>query len=487
MHEQVPLMTEAVRDASFWEYLGMLLRVARVIDHLEHWMEACPCHFKAPDNSDPLYGNKAFRTRYSCPMAGRRAPELAAGCLDELVKNTFRQQHTELLTACSALTHEQRNKILRDFASGQARLEQFFVLKFAFWKSLPHKICLLGHFSEDVARAGLQEAADMFREHADSDQHHPLTRHVFQGAVAEDVQGFLEGRISRSDSNALMREAAACSFIACVERSIEARHALLKAKTAIMKRINPATFALAIRAHELYRRCFRDKGMLRDWESHVGRVKRCPKKGLPDVLVHVGFSQHPEVLRLIALGAVKIKIKAAATIVYHCDLGMQYNKQTRAARTLQQPKYRDNPDDAQKVRRHIANQEESDQDKRAAMLRVLMLEDFRTKCREGHLYSVRGVLQPTRLLRDALVPSVAAPEPRDAALQNFATPDPETEPGFEVMDVQPENPHIVCPAAAQTSVFLQAGKLFLRSSLVTDLCTAGSASGFLPCTHARGA
>ena len=225
--------------------------------------------------------------------------------------------------------------------------------------------------------------------------------------------------------------------VACVERSIEARRALLKAKTAIMKRINPATFALAIRAHELYRRCFRDKGMLRDWESHVGRVKRCPKKGLPDVLVHLGFSQHPEVLRLIALGAVKIKIKAAATIVYHCDLGTQYNKQTRAARTLQQPKYRDNPDDAQKVRRHIANQE-SDQDKRAAMLRVLMLED------EGHLYSVRGVLQPTRLLRDALVPSVAAPEPRDAALQNFATPDPETEPGFEVMDVQPENPHIVC-------------------------------------------
>ena len=200
---QVPLMTEAVRDASFWEYLGMLLRVARVIDRLEHWMEACPCHFKAPDNSDPLYGNKAFRTRYSCPMAGRRAPELAAGCLDELVKNTFRQQRTELLTACSALTHEQRNKILRDFASGQARLEQFFVLKFAFWKSLPHKICVLGHFSEDVARAGLQEAADMFREHADSDQHHPLTRPVFQGAVAEDVQGFLEGRISRSDSNAL--------------------------------------------------------------------------------------------------------------------------------------------------------------------------------------------------------------------------------------------------------------------------------------------
>ena len=173
--QDAALMSEALRDAVFWAYVCMLLRLSRVVDHLEHWFEACPCHYKTLDDTDPLHENKAFRTRYSCCMAGRRAPELSAGILDAIVEKTFGLQHAEILFTCSSLSDADQNKILKDFALGQARLEQFFQLKFSFWKTLPRKLCVLGHHSEDIARMGLKEAEAIFREHVGSEKHHPLT------------------------------------------------------------------------------------------------------------------------------------------------------------------------------------------------------------------------------------------------------------------------------------------------------------------------
>ena len=102
---------------------------------------------------------------------------------------------------------------------------------------------MLGHHSEDVARMGLQEAEEIFREHVASEKHHPLTLHFFQGPLKDDIADFIAGRCTRFDRPQLLREAAACGFISCVERSIEARHALLKAKTSVMKRLTPAAFS----------------------------------------------------------------------------------------------------------------------------------------------------------------------------------------------------------------------------------------------------
>ena len=70
-----------------------------------------------------------------------------------------------------------------------------------------------------------------------------------------------------------------------------------------MKRLTPASFSLALRAHELHRRCFADARLLQQWEDQVARVKVRPRTNLPHVLVHLGMSQHPEVLRLTALGS----------------------------------------------------------------------------------------------------------------------------------------------------------------------------------------
>ena len=64
---QVQAMTAAVQDVSWWAYLQMVLRLARAVDLIEHWLEACPCHYRKFNDNVLLSGNAVFRTRYSCP------------------------------------------------------------------------------------------------------------------------------------------------------------------------------------------------------------------------------------------------------------------------------------------------------------------------------------------------------------------------------------------------------------------------------------
>ncbi|OLP74229.1 hypothetical protein AK812_SmicGene46297, partial [Symbiodinium microadriaticum] len=421
-------MTKSVRDSSWWEYLRMILRLARVLDHLEHWLEACPCHFKQVLETS-LAGNRIFNTRYDCAMSGRRGPELAAGALDAILRDNFGTQRTQLLMACSSLQPEDADKICHDFSVGQAKLEQFLVLKFSFWGALPHKLCVLGHHDEAEARAGLKAAKDMFEEHPSSDQHHALTEHFFRGPLAGDIDAFIERRLARSDSQGFLCEAAACAFVSCVERSIEARHALLKAKTELMKRISPATFSLAIRSHEFYRRCLNNAEMLSEWQKHVLRLKKTSRHGYPYVIDMLGFAQHPEIHRSRGLFH-RVRLRDAAHVIYHCDLETQYDRQALAGSTMQQPAYRDNPDSAAKLRKLVSSQS-TDEDKHRAMLRVVMHEHFHHKCQEGAIYSLTGHVPAPRLLQDALVPKPKprAPEARQevvhpqADAQMFQEPD----------------------------------------------------------------
>ena len=301
------------------------------------------------------------------------------------------------------------------------------MIKFSFWQTLPHKVLVLGHHSDAEARKGLQDAQAMFDMHENSDKHHPLTLHFFQGSLAADVQRFLAGEIKRQDSFALMQEAAACAFVPAVERSIEARHALLKAKTAVMKRARPATFSLALRSHELHRRCFQNQELLVQWENHVQSLKSVPKTGLPVLLHRVGFAQHPNVLRLQGLGQ-RVRLRDVAYMIYHADIETMYELRAGHQKSMSQPRFRDNPDAADKLHK-LVHVQEDDQGKHSLMLRILMMEHFRQKCSEGEIYSVSGALPEARYLQDALIPgrgpvgAAGAQQAQSSRAGFFAAPD----------------------------------------------------------------
>eukprot|EP00969_Alexandrium_andersonii_P280095 12381908-Alexandrium_andersonii.AAC.1 len=55
----------------------MVCKVADVLGHMEHWAESCPCHGHLPE-ARRLALAKRWEVS-SCPLATRRAPELATG------------------------------------------------------------------------------------------------------------------------------------------------------------------------------------------------------------------------------------------------------------------------------------------------------------------------------------------------------------------------------------------------------------------------
>eukprot|EP00959_Pyramimonas_sp_CCMP1952_P434421 9096549-Pyramimonas_sp.AAC.1 len=89
------------------------MEILTVLLHLMHWSEGCPCHSRkeAFANWQKLIGASAS----TCPMAGRRAPNLAAGelmaVLNELWDTCIAQF---LMRECRALPPSDKATIQYD-------------------------------------------------------------------------------------------------------------------------------------------------------------------------------------------------------------------------------------------------------------------------------------------------------------------------------------------------------------------------------------
>lgn len=85
----VQSFSAAVGNKFMWAYARMLRALLAVVSGLMSWCEWCPCHTKPTSfDEDPL-GDHMPDPLLSerCPFAGRRGPELAAGCLQGFLED----------------------------------------------------------------------------------------------------------------------------------------------------------------------------------------------------------------------------------------------------------------------------------------------------------------------------------------------------------------------------------------------------------------
>ena len=90
-----------------------------------------------------------------CPLAGRRAPELAAGEADKVVASVGDFSAADLMPVMQKLSTTQQGLLLADFETAKGKLILGLSMKYAEWSQLPHKLCVLGldtcrgHFFSD--------------------------------------------------------------------------------------------------------------------------------------------------------------------------------------------------------------------------------------------------------------------------------------------------------------------------------------------------
>ncbi|OLP99541.1 hypothetical protein AK812_SmicGene17893 [Symbiodinium microadriaticum] len=314
---QLSKVGEAVHDPTFWAYVRMVDVCSKVLDHLEHFFESCPCHHKPkPFDSNTIF----FRSRQSCIMCGRRAPEMSAGMLEHVLAQHLDSGRAELVLICSGLSDEGSAMILSEWSASTARLATFLKLKFAFWGNLPHKLAAIGHHDESMARSVLKQCLSEYlatlqdESEFERARHHRLTLMYFgPGPLKEEIDQFLAGS-SRTSLPRVMHEAAAMSLIMLTERSIEGRHALAGAKSKLMKCLRAAAFSLALRSAELHKRCLASVGQI---DYFVGRVAHA--RAASSLLVVTSLTMHPWAQHLESQG-LPLKLGEVIKIIYHCDL-----------------------------------------------------------------------------------------------------------------------------------------------------------------------
>ena len=228
----VRLCDEAIRDRMFWGYLRMIRSVARSIEACMAWVEACPCHHRAGGQMSRHRRMAALKNRTGfevCPMATRRAAEMADGQLTVVLRRSISTGLIGLLLEGDivALSDAQRSVLIRDFNNARRHLRWTFQIKLGHWQQLPWILCGLSHHSSDIARQCGRRALQLYRTAPRDVRGHPLVRQLCSrtSPLSQELQLFVDGDSELSAYPLLVPPVAKLKFITICKRWVEGQHA----------------------------------------------------------------------------------------------------------------------------------------------------------------------------------------------------------------------------------------------------------------------
>ena len=252
------LLQESICSECFWAYSRMLLCMHAVLDDVTAWCEGCPCHTEhglgrsegfeirdgplGAEQQDLSTGrgyayvlgwvrNKVMHS--SCPMRGRRSSELAAGDLQQLLKERISSQSVSLQAwLTESLTPDERTTLIHDFTEGLNQIAVVLDLKMRFWGQLPWKLCALGHVDQTKAQAVALEIIEAFESNpSDSGVQHRVTQDFLgpnSGQLRQELECFSRGQPLQSLPR-LTERIVGLVGIPVVERWVERQHSTVKA------------------------------------------------------------------------------------------------------------------------------------------------------------------------------------------------------------------------------------------------------------------
>ena len=323
---------EALTSTLFLGYLLMIDICAVLFLLLSAWFDACPCHYNIP-------GSEAFcaaeRRSYwtkkqadPCVMAGRRAPEWAAGAFFDFLSTMCGYSANTLLfeLASAGLTDQEKSTVMQDV--GALRRQLFFVLqvKFCHWQQLPWILSGLAHEVKEVAMRCAVRALQLFAGASDQDTHHMYTLALLlPGRGLTEMEALAQGISDITDLGLLWRMAARFRFVITTDRWVEALHAESHHWLATAPNAGPVHVAFHAGLPTIM-------PFLRDHPTSFSEyAAHCKRTRNPhQCLQRMGLYTHPTVRRLIEeKGIQNINRRSAKHVVallYHVDAETLYSE-----------------------------------------------------------------------------------------------------------------------------------------------------------------
>ena len=174
----VSVVDEAIRSDVFWCYCHMMDAIGEVLQDVQTWGEACPCHWRgigAFKGKSRHLRKKEMIKKFGtlCPLRGCQAPACAAGQLRVTLTRFLDASNVCLLAhpSMEPLTQSERSRIMQEFAHARNHLDFCFHTKFGHWQQLPWLLFGLAHWDIREAR-------------------HELVKHIYIGKKVELNKSF---------------------------------------------------------------------------------------------------------------------------------------------------------------------------------------------------------------------------------------------------------------------------------------------------------
>jgi hypothetical protein len=211
----VSVVDDAIKSSKFWGSLRVLDSFAELLLKAFSWAEGCSCRSHVDSQAVP----RELAERWaSCPMRGRRAPDLANGSFFIFFNNLSQMSAADLLAQLPHdLKMEDRAFLLQEFERGRAHLVFAFTLRLAHWRSPPWCVCGCGHGDPVVARRFIRRCLALQATHS-------LLQELQHDPVRSEAERFVDGEDIFQLRN-LQQYVGSLAFAITAERTIEGDHA----------------------------------------------------------------------------------------------------------------------------------------------------------------------------------------------------------------------------------------------------------------------
>ena len=168
-------LDSSITSTFFWAYTFMVTVLCQIINHCMYWVMGCPCHQRQAEFRDIAKSilqmtdaTTVLSALHSCPMSGRRVPEVCAGELAGVF--------SEMWHVCCALlrmdsrvlelSEEEQNTLLTDATIGKQVFMFYISIKTVVFQRLPLASLGLGCTDWEQARQVALHVRTLFRASA---------------------------------------------------------------------------------------------------------------------------------------------------------------------------------------------------------------------------------------------------------------------------------------------------------------------------------
>eukprot|EP00971_Amphidinium_carterae_P350630 6491656-Amphidinium_carterae.3 len=247
-----------VNDTMFYIYARFAAELDGVPNTLAEWSKGCPCHSVLRKSKSTTQTDRAFRVHLGatglCRLQGKRAPELAAGMVPQMLVEAVDMVVWDLLLAGAALSPDQLSVLMADKTAALGHLRLQLSVKLDFWRRVPWVLCGVAHWSETVARSCARDAVAAISKQA-KESFDVVTQRWAAPPLWDDLQSFASGMAFSDTSQFFQEEIAALFFTPVNETCIEAKHARATKAVSSATNAGAVTVSLANRwpaVHHLF-------------------------------------------------------------------------------------------------------------------------------------------------------------------------------------------------------------------------------------------